>query len=205
MAWYDIPGTSLISSFLHPEEGYDDASKQMQNAWGQAQGFQQPYAQAGANQIGTLNSAENSLLDPSALLGKWMQGYQTSPYADKSMQNARESGLNAASSMGLSGSSAALNNIQQSSGDIMNADRSEYLNDLMQKYMTGIGIGQNMFNVGAGTAGNMGNQSLSVGENMGAAAYGAKNAPGNLLKDLMSMGVKGYMAHQTGGQTSGKV
>lgn len=202
MAWYDVPGTSLISSFLHPEQGYEDASKEMQNAWEQAQKFQQPYAQAGANQIGTLTGAENSLLDPSALLGKWMESYQTSPYAQKSMQNARESGLNAASSMGLSGSSAAVNNIQQSSGDIMNADRSQYLNDLMQKYMTGIGIGQNMFNVGAGTAGNMGNQALSVGENNGAAAYGSRNAPGNLLKDLLAMGAKAYMSRNSNATTT---
>lgn len=195
-----IPGVgNMVNSFLHPEAGYKDAAKKMQAAWGQAQQFQQPYAQAGQNQLGTLTGAENSLLDPSALLAKWMDSYQMSPFAEKTMQNSRESGLDAASSMGLSGSSAALNNIQQSAGDVMNADRSQFLNDLMQKYMTGIGLGQNIFNTGAATAGNMGNQAIGVGENLGAAAYGAKNAPGNLLKDLISTGAKAYMAGAGGG------
>lgn len=187
-------GSGMLGSFLHPGRGYRDAAREMQKAWGQAQDFQRPYADAGKNQIGILTGAENSLLDPSALLSKWMESYQSSPFAQKSMENARESGLNAASSMGLGGSSAAVNNIQQSSGDIMNADRSQYLNDLMQKYMTGVGIGQNIFNTGAATAGNMGNQAISVGENLGAAAYGKRNASGNLLKDLLATGVKAYMA-----------
>lgn len=201
MSW--ISGIPLvgnaIDSFLHPEEGYKDAAKKMEEAWRQAQGFQEPYRQGGLDQMGRLNSAENSLLDPSALLSKWMGSYQESPYAQKSMQNAKESGLGAASSMGLMGSSAAVNNIQNSSSDIMNADRQQYLNDMMQKYMAGIGIGQNMYGIGASTAGNMGNQAIGVGENLGQAAYGAKNAPGDMLKNMLAMGAKMYMQSQMGG------
>jgi hypothetical protein len=197
--WDYIPGGSMISSFLHPEQGYKDAQKEFEKKWQQAQGFQQPYNTAGQEQVGRLNTAENNLLDPSSLLSDWMQKYQVSPYAQKSMQNAKESGLGAASSMGLLGSSAALNNIQNSSSDIMNADRTQFLNDLMQKYMTGIGIGQNMYGVGASTAANLGNQAVNVGGNTGSMAYGQANAPGNLLKDLLAMGAKGYMASQMGG------
>ena|SRR5882724_6674243 len=214
MAWYDyVPGGSMINSFLHPEEGYEAAANKMQDAWKQAQqygqqgvGYQEPYRQAGIGQTDRLNTAENQLLDPSALLSDWMNKYQASPFAQKSMANAKEAGLGAASSMGLMGSSAALNNIQQSSSDIMNADRQQFLTDLMQKYMSGIGIGQSMFGTGAATAGNIGNQmshmgdqSLAVGENMGQAAYGSKNAPGNLLKDMLALGAKAYMASQGGG------
>ncbi len=204
MSWTDflspIPGVGkMVNSFMHPEEGYEEAAKRMQEAWRQAQGYQEPYRQAGVDQLGRLNTAENSLLDPSALLAKWMGSYEMSPYAQKSMSNAKESGLGAASSMGLLGSSSALSNIQNSAGDIMNADRTQFLNDLMQKYMTGIGVGQNIYNTGAATAGNMGNQALGVGENLGQAAYGAKNAPGNLLKDLLALGAKAFMASQGGG------
>ncbi len=190
---------NMIDSFIHPERGYEDAAKKMEEAWRQAQGFQEPYRQAGLDQMGRLNTAENELLDPSALMAKWMGSYQESPYAQKSMQNAKESGLNAASSMGLMGSSPAIQNIQNSSSDIMNADRQQYLNDMMQKYMAGVGIGQNMYGIGASTAGNMGNQAIGVGENLGQAAYGAKNAPGNLLQNLLAMGAKMYMQSQMGG------
>lgn len=184
---------SAVDSFWHPEKGYKDAAKAMQNAWRQAQGFQQPFVDAGTDQIGRLKHTEDQLLSPSALLAEWMQDYETSPYAQRSMEKAKTAGLDAASSMGLMGSSTALNNIEQSAGDIMNADRQQYLNDLMQKFLAGIGIGQNIYNTGAATAGNMGNQALGVGENLGAAAYGARTAPGNLLKDMLAMGAKAYM------------
>ena len=109
MSWYDyVPGGNYIDSFLHPEEGYNDAARKMQEMWQQIQGFQQPYNQAGQGQIPILQDAQKRLLDPSSLLADWMSKYETSPYAKQSMANAKEEGLGAASSMGLMGSSAAL-------------------------------------------------------------------------------------------------
>src|SRR4029078_121099 len=166
---------NAIDSFLHPEAGYKAAGDEMQKAWQQAQqfqqqslqrqeqglnqslGYQQPFQTAGTAQLPILNNAESQLLNPSDLLAKWMQSYSMSPFAQTSMSNAKNAGLEAASSMGLMCSSPALKNIQQSSADIMNADRQQFLNDLMQKYMTGIGIGQNIYGIGGQTAGNMGN------------------------------------------------
>jgi hypothetical protein len=188
-----------ISSILNPAKGYDDAAKQIQRAWEDAQKYQKPYQQAGVDQLGLLTGAENSLLDPSKLLADWMGKYETSPYAQKSMENAKESGMGAASSMGLLGSSSALQNIQNSSSDIMNADRQQFLNDLMQKYMAGIGIGQNIYGIGAQTAGNMAQQRLGVGENLGQAAYGSQNAMGDFLRNMLGMGAKMYMQSQMGG------
>jgi hypothetical protein len=121
-----------------------------------------------------------------------MDKYKTSPYAQRSMQNASASGLDAASSQGLLGSSAATQNIQQSSSDIMNKDRSEYLQDLMKKYMAGVGIGKDMYGIGATTAGNMSNQAMQMGGAMGQAKYGATNAPGDMARDLISAAAKAY-------------
>jgi hypothetical protein len=188
-----------ISSMFHPERGYKDAQEEMRKAWEQAQQFQRPYAEAGQNQLPILTGAQGRLLDPTALLGEWMQKYQTSPYAQKSMENAKESGLGAASSMGLMGSSAALNNVQQSSSDIMNADRQAFLNDLMQKYMTGIGIGQDIYGKGATAAGNLGNQAMQYGGNAAEMAFGRRNAPGQNLKDLLAMGGKMAASYYGGG------
>lgn len=201
---------NAIDSFIHPEKGYQAAGDEMQKMWQQIQGFnnqglgyQQPYQTAGAAQIPTLNNAENQLLNPSDLLAKWMDSYSTSPFAKTSMMNAKNAGLDAASSMGLMGSSPALKNIQQSSADIMNADRQQFLNDLMQKYMTGIGIGQNIYGIGGQTAGNMatnmanlGRTGLNVGENLGQAAYGVQNAPGDRIMNIGAMLAKMYMQSQ---------
>lgn len=186
----------MIDSFLHPEKGYEAAAKQMQDAWRQAQAAQEPFRQAGQGQLPILQGAESNLMDPSALLAKWMSSYQESPFAKRSFDTAKSAGLDAASSMGLEGSSAALGNIEQSAGDIMGADRSKYLDDLMNKYMKGIGIGQDIYNTGAATAGNLGGQGLRVGDYMGGSAFGAQNAPGELFKQLMAMMGKAAMASQ---------
>ena len=214
MSWYDnIPGLNMVGSFFNSGKGYSDAADQMKKAWGQAQQFgqqginyQEPFRQQGVGQFDRLNNAENNLLDPSKLLSDWMSKYEESPYAKQSTANARESGLSAANSMGLSGSSAALQNIQQSSHDIMNQDREGFLKDLMEKYKAGIGIGQNMFNQGSQTAGNMGSQmshmgdqALGVGENLGQMAYGKANAPGDQFKDILKTMAKMYMSSQLGG------
>jgi len=192
MSWLsDIPVVgNAIDSFLHPEEGYKDAARQMQQMWQQSQAFQRPYLEAGNAQLPMLTGAEGALLDPSALLAKWMNSYQMSPYAQRSLSNAKAAGLDAASSMGLMGSSPALANIQQSSSDIMNKDRSDYLNDLMQKYMTGIGIGQDIYGKGAQTAANLGKSALDVGQDLGAAAYGEANAPGDRLAQMAGLMAK---------------
>jgi hypothetical protein len=206
-----------IADWLGGKQGYDEARKQTERAWNEAKGygergfgFQEPYRQAGLDQIGTLNNVENNLLNPSDLLAKWMESYQTSPYAQRSMENARASGLDAASSMGLMGSSAALNNLQQSSADIMQQDRQAYLNDLMNKYMQGAGIGQNMFGVGANTAGNMGNQAfnlgnqrLGVGQDLAGAAYGSANAGSSFLSDMLAQGLKAYLGGGGAGAMGG--
>ena len=188
-----------IHSMINPEEGYDKAAEQFKKFWEEAKGFQQPYNQAGTAQLPMLQGAESQLLNPSDLLGKWMEKYQTSPYAQRSMENAKASGLDAASSMGLGGSSAALSNIQQGASDIMNKDRSAFLEDLMNKYMKGVGIGQDIFGKGAATAGNLGTQALQTGSNMGEMAFGSAAAPGEMMKNLLSMAMKAYFGGGAGG------
>lgn len=189
---------NALDSMLNPDRGYKAAADEMQKMWQQSQAFQQPFMNAGTAQLPQLTSAENQLLNPSDLLAKWMQSYSMSPFAQTSMTNAKNAGLDAASSMGLMGSSPALKNIQQSSSDIMNADRQQFLNDLMQKFMTGIGVGQNIYGLGAQTAGNLGTQGIQVGENLGQAAFGQKNAPGDMLMKLLAIAGNAYGGSQLG-------
>lgn len=191
--------TKGAKSFMHPEDAYKKAAEQFQNFWDQAQVYQKPYSDAGLAQLSPLTNAENQLLNPTDLLGKWMEKYQISPYAKRSMENAKASGMDAASSMGLEGSSSALNNIQQSSADIMNQDRAGFLKDLMEKFKTGIGVGQDIYDKGAATAGNLGTQALGVGNEMGGAAYGAEGAPGEMFKNLMAMMMKVFGGGAGGG------
>lgn len=189
----------MIDDFVNPASGYNAASDQMHKSWDQTQSFERPYWQNGLDQYGRLNTAENNLLDPETLQNKWAGNYSMSPYALSMQRHATNAGLDAASSMGLMGSSAAVGNIQQSAGDIMQSDRQQYMNDLMQKYMTGIGIGQNIYNTGAQMAGIMGNQSQDYGQNMGRMAYGRATAGRDMYGKMT--GIAGDMAlnYATGG------
>ena len=186
-----------LNSFMHPEKGYEAGEDELRKFWQQASGAMQPYMNQGQAQYGNLMGAQNALLDPEGLLGKWMKNYETSPYAKQSMANAQSSGLDAASAQGLLGSNAATSNIQNSSNYLMNQDRSQYLNDLMQKYMSGVGIGQNIYGIGANMAGQYGGLAHGFGQDIAGARYGRENAPGNLLGNLINTGANIY-THRNG-------
>lgn len=189
MSWLDPfnvfdPGKGTRAAMGQYKKGYEEAKK-----------FQQPYNQAGLDQISRLMGAEDKLLDPAALQSEWAKTYETSPYAMQLMDQAKASGLDTAGSMGLLGSSSALSNIQQGASNIMQKDRENYMNQLMDKYKTGLGLGTNMFSTGAQTAGNMANQAMNFGEQMGLGEYNKANAPMNMLMNMIKM----YMATQGGG------
>ncbi len=190
---------NMFSSFFHPERGYDEAQKMMEKYFNMAKGYQEPFINQGQSQYGNLMGAENQLLHPETLLNDWMSKYSTSPYAKQSMQTARDEGLQGASSQGLLGSSAALNNIETSGSNIMNKDRQQFLQDMMQKFLSGIGISENIYGTGASMAGNFGNQAGQFGAGMGDLAMNKANAPGNLLSRLIQMAMQGAGAMGGGG------
>lgn len=127
----------------------------------------------------------NRLLDPAALQNEWAQGYETSPYAKQLMGQAQTSGLDAASAMGLGGSSAALGNIQNSATNLMNADRQQYLNDLMGKYQLGS------------------QQAMEMGNNMAGLEFGKYQQPqNNMFGQLMGAGLQFGADYLTGGMAT---
>lgn len=183
---------NMLESFLNPDKGYKEAGKQYEQGWQNALAFEAPYAQHGGNTWGRLNEMLNTLLNPEALENKWAQGYETSPYAKQLLEQNKTSGLDAASSMGLMGSSAALGNIQQGAGNIVAQDREKYMQDLMQKYLSALGLGTNLYGVGANVAGNLGNQAIKTGENQAEAKFGEYNAPGERGWNIFKTGLQAY-------------
>jgi hypothetical protein len=189
----------MISSFLNPQEGYKAAQKPVQQGWNQAQGFQIPFVNNGKSQINPLVDAETRLLHPEQLENQWASQYEQSPYAQQLLKKNQAQGLDAASAMGLNGSSAAIGNIQQGAGEITSKDRQQFMQDLMEKFLHGIGIGQNIYGVGAGSAGNLGNQSIRTGETLGNLKGNEVNAPGNLLNNLIQTAVQAFGSYAGGG------
>ena len=179
---------SWLSEFLHPGRGYKAGQKELEKYYNQAQGFQQPYIQQGQEAYGGLSEAMKNLLNPQALQDKWASGYQESQAAKNAEQMAQERGLNAASSMGLMGSSPALSAIQGGTSRIASDDRQQYLNDLMQKYLSGAGLAQGIYGTGAGAAGQASGQAMNMGQNAAGLQYGQHSAGGNMLNNLIGMG-----------------
>lgn len=179
---------SWLSSFLSPEKPYQDAQEQLQQYYNQAQGYQQPFMQQGQQQYGRLQDYMNQLQNPAQLQNQWAQGYETSPQAQMAQQMATQQGLNAASSMGLMGSSPALQAIQGGTTQIGLDERQKYLSDLMQKYMAGAGLSQGIYGQGANAAGQMGQNAMNMGQNMAEMKAGESGAKGGLFGNLLGMG-----------------
>ena len=127
MGWWD--------SLFHPEKGYQKGQEQLDKYYQQAMQQLQPYNTNGQQQYGNLNEYINNLMHPEKLQDEWVKNYKESEAAKNAENTAQEHGLSAASSLGLNGSTPALQAIQQGTSGIAAADRQNYLNDLMQKYL----------------------------------------------------------------------
>lgn len=190
---------SWLSSFLNPSKSYDKAQKELdkyyqqsQDLYKQGQGYLQPYNQNGLDAYGKYSGAMDKLLNPMQLQDEWSKGYQESDLAKQNEAMASQHGLNAASSMGLMGSQPALNAIQSGTSGIVAQDRQQYLDDLMKKYMTGIGIGQDIYGKGenaanamSGNAMNQGQNAMRMGENSSQMQFNKNNAQGDLFGKLV--------------------
>ena len=202
--WRSIPGNNMLYSFLNPGEAYGAAEDKANQGWKEAQDYQKPYWEHGNDQYDPLNQARSKLMDPAALQNEWSQGYETSPWAQRQLSANLNQGQEAASSMGLMGSSAALGNIQQGAGDIMAKDRQAYMNDMMQKYMAGIGLGQSLYGTGASAGANLGGQALSHGNDIAGLEYKRQAAPGRLLGQGLGAAANYYSGGLAGLATGGR-
>ena len=193
---------SMLSSFLHPERGYAAGQGQLDRYYNQGQGYQQPYNQMGQQAGQGLNTAMGRLMDPASLQNEWSQGYETSPQALQAQELAKQQGLSSMSAQGVMGSTPALQAMQAGESQIGLNDRQNYLDNLMQKYQAGIGIGQNMYNRGAQAGSQMGQNAMNMGQSSAGMAYGQQNAPGSLFGNLMGAGV-GLAGSALGGPIGG--
>jgi hypothetical protein len=188
---------SWLSEFLNPGAAYNRAAQKEQQSYNESQGYRQPYLQYGQTGGNALTDFLNNLKDPAKLQDEWSKGYSESPYAKQLTQENTAQGMDQASAMGLGGSSAALQNVQKGAGDIMQKDRQNYMNDLMQKYLAGIGIGTNMFNTGAGMAEGAAGGAQRHGENQAEYTFG-EGAANNQQRSTQIMALIAQMLGNAG-------
>lgn len=191
------PGRKILGA-LDPAKGYQAAMGPMQEYYNQAQGYMMPYMQQGQQAYQPMSNAMNRLLNPQDLQNEWIQGYQTSPYANALANEAQQSGLSAASSMGLLGSSPALQALQAGTSRIVAQDRDNYLNNLMQKYMTGAQMAQGLYGQGSQMASMLGQNAMNQGQMLGQMAYGKQASRSNMLGGLLGAGAGALMGGPMG-------
>ena len=187
---------SWLSDWLHPGRGYEKGQEQLDKYYGQGQGFLNPYNQQGQDQYKNMQEYLKNLMNPQGLQDQWAKGYKESDAA-KSMEGiAQQHGLDAASSMGLMGSSPALQAIQAGTSGIAAQDKQSYMDDLMKKYMAGMGLTSNIYGTGASAAGQQSQNAMNMGNNSAQMAFGQQNAGGDLFSKLLGSGLGlfgGYM------------
>ena len=175
---------SWLTQAFHPGGGYKHAQEESEKYYNNAQGQLQPYNTNGQTAGNTLQDLINKFSNPQELYNQWSQSYENSPYAQQLLQQNQGAGMDAASGMGLLGSSSALNNIQQGAGNIVQEDRNNYFQKLMDMMNHAGGYAGGMYGVGANAAGQMGQNSMHQGENSAANAVNQYNAGPNMLGQI---------------------
>lgn len=179
---------SWLSSFLHPERGYQAAQDQLQQFYDQGQSKLQPYNQAGMDQYGNLKDIIANFMNPSKLNDSWLKDYTESQSAKNAEDRAGQHGLDAASSMGLLGSNTALNAIQSGQSQIGADAQQSYLDNMMKKYLAGANLASGIFGQGANAASGQSNNAMNMGTNMAQMDYNKQNAGGNMFGGLLGLG-----------------
>lgn len=191
-----------FDSLLHPENAYKEAQKQREKYYQEAMGYLNPLMEHGEAAYELLSPEMMRLLNPMELQNEWIEGYETSPYALNEAQVAREQGGNALQSMGLMGSTPGAKAVTSATTDIIMRDRQKYLDDIMQKYMTGLNLTSGFYNTGANARTNASNAAMNMGDESATNAANQYSAQGRLMGNLLGTGAT-LGAFALGGPTAG--
>lgn len=194
---------SWLSSFLHPERGYQGAQGQLDKYYNEGKGYQQPYNENGITQGKTLTDAIQRLMNPGGLRDEWEKNYTTSDAAKNAINMAQNQGVDAASSLGLTGSSPALQAIQAGTAGIAAEDKQNYLKQMMDMYNKGVDTSSGVYQTGANAAGQMNTNANNMGVNSAGAKFGETNAPGAMFGQVGGTILKTLMDYFTGGMGKG--
>jgi hypothetical protein len=178
---------SWFSEMMHPGRSYDKAQAAKDAYYNSSQGTRQPYIDRGERGGKSLEDMMNKLMNPGELQDEWSKNYKTSDYAKQLQEQSQTGGLDAASAMGLGGSSAALTNIQKGSNDIVSKDRQSYMDDMMKKYMAAMGIGGNLYGTGANAAENNARGQENQGEWTANNNFNKNQSGANMMQQILAM------------------
>lgn len=138
-------GASMFAGGLYGStQPYDAALGSLNQSWQQAQGYHQPYWQAGVNALPGINNWLQGMQNPSGYVNDLMGQYQQSPWAKFQTQQGTRAANNAASANGLIGSTPLAQANADYARQISSQDMQSWLGNVL-----GINsqYGQGMFNL----------------------------------------------------------
>lgn len=192
MALFDLGIGGLIKgfkSFMHPEKGYEKAQDQLARYYPEAQGYLAPYNQYGHEAHGNLRTMIDELMNPTNLYDRLLEGYHQSDASKFAEERARQSGLNALSSMGMLGSTPAIQAMQMGTNQIAAEDERNFMKQMIDQYLQAAGIAQGIFGQGAQAGNQMAQNASNYGTNAAEMAFGRQNAPGEQMAGLLKAGL----------------
>jgi hypothetical protein len=184
MSWF----SEYFSGGKNPS---DTANQYLNQIPGAMDPYYQPYIQQGQQAGQQLNEQYNQLInDPNALYSKFGEGYKQSPGYQFKLNQALQSGNNAAAAGGMAGSMMHQQAANQTANDIASQDFDQYIQKIMGLYGQGLegkkGFQEQGYNASMGYGDTLANK-LSSQAQYGYAGQAGKNANrsnafGNIIK-----------------------
>lgn len=167
-------GFSQLLSGIFGNSGapFQAGMDQLQKYYGQAQGYQNPFYNAGTQAIPQYQNWVNTMKDPSSFINNLMGHYQESPWAQYQQQQAQRANTNMASASGLIGSTPWQLQGQQNAQNISSQDMNQWLQNVLginTQYGAGLG---NQVGIGQNAANNISNMLTQLANSMAQGAYG---------------------------------
>ena len=150
---------------------YKDAAEQMQKYFQGAQGFQNPFFQAGTGAIPGMQDWLKKMSDPTKFINDTQSQYQQSPYNKFLQDQASKGAVNVGSATGMTGSTPMMQQMQQNSANIGQQGMNDWMGNVMNantQYGQGL---NNMMGYGQHAGDMLSNMFSQMGQQMGSNAY----------------------------------
>jgi hypothetical protein len=169
---------------------YNDAMNEYQKWAQQAQGFQNPYMQAGQGAIGNYQNWAQGMQDPSQFINGLMGQYQESPFAKYQQQQGIRTANNMGSASGLTGSTPLQMQAQQNAQNISSGDMNSWLQNVLGINSQYGQSQQNLMSGGQNAANSLTSLYGNMAPWMGGAAYGQQAGKNQDFWNMLGGGLK---------------
>lgn len=153
--------------------------------------YYDPYINAGRGALGDMTNLYKSLLsDPTSIMKRIGATYQASPGYQYNVQQATNSANNAAAAGGMTGSPAEQAALAGRVSGLASQDYNNYMNQALGLFGQGMGLGQNINQMGYGASNSMAQaliDQLMSEANLSYAGAASKNAAGGGMGALAGM------------------